>query len=77
MGVCLHGLNGFSHPAWYFKAPHSYLTLQVEDMKEAMEAVLFQFGVDVIFAGHVHAYERTHPVFGTLLPTARWVPMSS
>ena len=33
-------------------------------MRTAMEETLFQFGVDVIFAGHVHAYERSHPVFG-------------
>ena len=32
-----------------------------------MEQTLFQFGEDVIFTGHVHAYERTHPVFG--MPT--------
>lgn len=37
---------------------------QVDDMRTAMEETLFQFGVDVIFAGHVHAYERSHPVFG-------------
>ena len=30
-----------------------------------MEDTLYQFGVDLIFVGHVHAYERTHPAYGT------------
>ena len=41
-------------------------------MMEAMEETLYQHGVDAIFAGHVHAYESSYPVFrsGTLLPAA-------
>ena len=32
-------------------------------MLEAMEEVLFQNGVDAVFAGHVHAYERGHRTY--------------
>jgi hypothetical protein len=38
----------------------------VDDMMEAMEQLLFQHGVDVVFSGHVHAYERA-------FRTYRWV----
>ena len=31
-------------------------------MKEAMEPLFLQAGVDLVFNGHVHAYERTHRV---------------
>lgn len=33
-------------------------------MKEAMEPILKKAKVDLLFAGHVHAYERTSRVFG-------------
>ncbi len=36
---------------------------EVDDMLEAMEEVLFQHGVDAVFAGHVHAYERGHRTY--------------
>jgi hypothetical protein len=29
-------------------------------MRESMEPLLFQAGVDAVFAGHVHAYERNY-----------------
>ena len=32
---------------------------EVDDMAEAMEPVLFEYGADIVFAGHVHAYERS------------------
>ena len=32
-------------------------------MREAMEPLLFKYGVDILLAGHVHAYERTHAVY--------------
>lgn len=30
-----------------------------DDMMEAMEPLLHAAGVDLVFSGHVHAYERT------------------
>ena len=43
---------------------------EVDDMMGAMEATLYQHGVDAVFAGHVHAYESSYPVFrpASLLP---------
>lgn len=32
-------------------------------MREAMEEVLYDNGVDVVLNGHLHEYERTNPVF--------------
>jgi len=37
---------------------------EVDDMAAAMEPVLFEFGADIVFAGHVHAYERSHRILG-------------
>lgn len=36
---------------------------EVDDMLEAMEPLLFQYGTDVVFAGHVHAYERMYRTY--------------
>jgi hypothetical protein len=36
---------------------------EVDDMMEAMEETLYEHGVDAVFAGHVHAYESSYPVF--------------
>ena len=33
-------------------------------MAEAMEASLYEHGVDAVFAGHVHAYERSYRSLG-------------
>jgi len=32
-------------------------------MREAMEALLYSAGADIVLAGHIHAYERSLPVF--------------
>ena len=41
--------------------------LENECMREAMEGVLYQNGVDVILNGHLHEYERTNPVYVSTL----------
>lgn len=33
------------------------------DMKAAIEPLLFKYNVNIVLCGHVHAYERTHPVY--------------
>lgn len=45
------------HVPWY----NSNKAHQCEgdDMKAAMEPLLHAAGVDMVFAGHVHAYERS------------------
>jgi len=37
--------------------------LEGEAMKNQLESLLHQYHVDLVLAGHVHAYERTHPVY--------------
>jgi len=32
-------------------------------MRESMEPLLYKYGVDIVLTGHVHAYERTFPVY--------------
>lgn len=34
-------------------------------MRVEFEALLNQYSVDIVYAGHVHAYERTYPVSNT------------
>eukprot|EP01061_Rhynchopus_euleeides_P000866 TRINITY_DN1060_c0_g1_i3.p1 TRINITY_DN1060_c0_g1~~TRINITY_DN1060_c0_g1_i3.p1 ORF type:complete len:433 (+),score=150.36 TRINITY_DN1060_c0_g1_i3:271-1569(+) len=52
-----------THAPWY----NSNLAHQGEheegDMRDAMEALLKKYEVDILFCGHVHAYERTYGVF--------------
>lgn len=49
------------HAPWY----NSNVAHQgeMEGMKSTMESLLFQYGVDMVFAGHVHAYERSLRVY--------------
>jgi hypothetical protein len=39
-------------------------------MREAMEPLFHAHGVDIVFNGHVHAYERTHPVYANATSAA-------
>ena len=36
---------------------------EVECFQQQVETLLFQYGVSFVFNGHVHAYERSNPVF--------------
>ena len=49
------------HTPWYTSNHHHPMS-EGAKMRQAMEALLLQARVDVVFNGHVHAYERTHPV---------------
>ncbi|KAL3151843.1 hypothetical protein ABBQ38_012808 [Trebouxia sp. C0009 RCD-2024] len=48
------------HNPWY-TTDASYK--EFEQMRTSMEPLTYKHGVDVFFYGHVHAYERTHPVY--------------
>ena len=37
--------------------------LENECMRQAMEGLLYTYGVNVIFNGHLHVYERTFPMY--------------
>ncbi|KAM2878250.1 hypothetical protein FF1_013872 [Malus domestica] len=46
------------HAPWYNSNKAHQGESESVDMKEAMEDLLYQASVDVVYAGHVHAYER-------------------
>uniref|UniRef100_A0AAV1T108 Purple acid phosphatase n=1 Tax=Peronospora matthiolae TaxID=2874970 RepID=A0AAV1T108_9STRA len=54
--VIMHGPWYNSNTAHQGMEPHVM-------MKRHMEEILYQNKVDVVFSGHVHAYERSHPVY--------------
>lgn len=58
-------LVGVWHPPWYNTYVSHYK--EVECMRVAMEELLYNAGVDVIFNGHVHAYERSNRVYNYTL----------
>ncbi|XP_057534794.1 purple acid phosphatase 15 [Amaranthus tricolor] len=49
------------HPPWYSTYKAHYR--EAECMRVAMEDLLYSYGVDVVFNGHVHAYERSNRVY--------------
>ncbi|KAJ7950452.1 Purple acid phosphatase [Quillaja saponaria] len=49
------------HPPWYSSYKAHYR--EAECMRVAMEELLYSYGVDVVFNGHVHAYERSNRVY--------------
>ncbi|XP_019180960.1 PREDICTED: purple acid phosphatase 15-like [Ipomoea nil] len=53
------------HPPWYSSYTAHYR--EAECMKVAMEELLYKAGVDLVFNGHVHAYERSNRVFNYTL----------
>ncbi|KAL6978794.1 Purple acid phosphatase 15 [Sarracenia purpurea var. burkii] len=53
------------HPPWYSSYKAHYR--EVECMRLAMEDLLYSYGVDIVFNGHVHAYERSNRVYNYTL----------
>ncbi|KAF4355355.1 hypothetical protein F8388_026625 [Cannabis sativa] len=53
------------HPPWYNSYASHYQ--EFECMRQEMEALLYQYNVDIVFSGHVHAYERMNRVFNYTL----------
>ena len=53
------------HGPWYnSNKGHQNQTHEPQfQMKESMESLLYQYKVDLVISGHVHAYERTFPVY--------------
>lgn len=49
------------HPPWYNSYSSHYQ--EFECMRLQMEDLLFTYGVNIVFSGHVHAYERTNRVY--------------
>ncbi|XAR48824.1 Acid phosphatase [Bertholletia excelsa] len=53
------------HAPWYSSYKAHYR--EAECMRVAMEELLYKFGVDLVFNGHVHAYERSNRVYNYTL----------
>ncbi|KAI5650641.1 hypothetical protein M9H77_36646 [Catharanthus roseus] len=53
------------HPPWYSTFTAHYR--EAECMRVAMEEILYNYGVDIVFNGHVHAYERSNRVYNYTL----------
>ncbi|CAK7336214.1 unnamed protein product [Dovyalis caffra] len=53
------------HPPWYNSYSSHYQ--EFECMRQEMETLLYQHHVDMVFSGHVHAYERMNRVYNYTL----------
>uniref|UniRef100_A0A6N2MXT5 acid phosphatase n=1 Tax=Salix viminalis TaxID=40686 RepID=A0A6N2MXT5_SALVM len=53
------------HPPWYSSYNAHYR--EAECMMVAMEELLYSYAVDIVFNGHVHAYERSNRVYNYTL----------
>uniref|UniRef100_A0A7N0UQJ6 Purple acid phosphatase n=1 Tax=Kalanchoe fedtschenkoi TaxID=63787 RepID=A0A7N0UQJ6_KALFE len=53
------------HPPWYSTYAAHYR--EAECMRVAMEDLLYKSRVDLVFSGHVHAYERSNRVYNYTL----------
>ncbi|XP_050239049.1 purple acid phosphatase 15-like isoform X1 [Quercus robur] len=53
------------HPPWYSTYMAHYR--EAECMRVEMEDILYKYGVDIVFNGHVHAYERSNRVYNYTL----------
>jgi len=51
------------HAPWYNSNTAHHNETEEYMMRDAMETLLYKYKVDVIFAGHVHAYERVKRVY--------------
>ncbi|KAJ3671903.1 hypothetical protein LUZ60_007982 [Juncus effusus] len=49
------------HAPWYSTYRSHYK--EAECMRVEMEEILYSYGVDVVFNGHVHAYERSNRIY--------------
>ena len=54
-------LIAFWHTPWYNTNKGHWK--EGELMRLDMEELLYSYGVDIVFVGHVHAYERSKPVY--------------
>lgn len=51
------------HCPWYNSNESHQNEEQTIAMKDSMEDLFYNYDVNVVFAGHVHAYERSYPVY--------------
>jgi acid phosphatase type 7 len=53
------------HTPWY--SSNKIHWREGELMRRTMESLLYAYGVDIVFSGHVHSYERTLPVYDNVV----------
>lgn len=51
------------HCPWYSSNTNHYADNQTIWMRESMEHLFYEYGVNIVFSGHVHNYERTYHVY--------------
>jgi len=51
------------HCPWYSSNVNHYGDTQTVIMRESMEQLFYDNNVNIVFSGHVHAYERSYPVY--------------
>ena len=51
------------HCPWYSSNMDHYGEKQTVEMRDYMEPLFYKYNVNIVFSGHVHAYERSHPVY--------------
>ena len=54
------------HCPWYNSNEAHVNEEQTVDMKNNLESMFYKHGVNIAFQGHVHAYERSFPVFNAV-----------
>jgi hypothetical protein len=52
-----------THCPWYSSNVDHYEEVQTVLMRNSMEPLFYKYKVNIVINGHVHAYERTHPIF--------------
>jgi len=55
-------LIGMWHSPWYNSNKDHQNEFNTLSMRASLEALLTDFGVNMVFSGHVHAYERSNPI---------------
>jgi Calcineurin-like phosphoesterase len=55
------------HCPWYNSNRVHYLEWQSIDMRGNLEDIFHTYKVNVVFSGHVHAYERSKPVYNDVV----------
>tara|TARA_B110001452_G_scaffold194912_1_gene164899 strand:+ start:908 stop:2230 length:1323 start_codon:yes stop_codon:yes gene_type:complete len=56
-------LVGVLHAPWYNSNTAHQKEKEEAELRDAMESLLYDARMDFMFAGHVHAYERSHRVY--------------
>jgi hypothetical protein len=51
------------HCPWYNSNMAHSNEKQTVDMKKNLESLFYKYHVNIVISGHVHAYERSYPVF--------------